>query len=83
MREVHNLDSTLRSWKAKFFQSFIPPQMRAAVQIGFLYLKALYLSFQKNFFEMDFFAKFNLFPVTFFADGSEKTIFTQITTHKS
>ena len=46
-----NLDSTPRSRKidkilANFFQSFISPQIIAAAPIGFLFLKALYLSFQ-------------------------------------
>ena len=45
------LDSTPRSQKidkilANFFQSFISPQIIAAAPIGFLLLKALYLSFQ-------------------------------------
>ena len=47
------LDSTPRSRKidkilAKFFQSFISPQIIAAAPIGFLFLKALHLSFQMH-----------------------------------
>ena len=49
--KTFNLDSTPRSRKidiilAKFFQSFISPQIIAAAPIGFLFLKALYVSFQ-------------------------------------
>ena len=48
-----NLHSTPRSRKidkilAKFFQSFISPQIIAAPPVGFLFLKALYLSFQMH-----------------------------------
>ena len=44
-------DSTLKTRKidkslAKFFQSFISPRKITAAQIGFLLLKALYLTFQ-------------------------------------
>ena len=43
----YNLDSTPRSRKidkilAKFFPSFISPQIIAAAPIGFLFLKAFY-----------------------------------------
>ena len=48
-----NLDSTPRSRKidkilAKFYQSFISPQIIATAPIGFLFLEALYLSFQMH-----------------------------------
>ena len=50
---LFNLDSTPRSRKidkilAKCFQSFISPQIMAAAPISFLFLKALYLSFQMH-----------------------------------
>ena len=50
---MYNLDSTPRSRKidkilAKIFQSFISLQIIAAAPIGFLFLKALYLSFQMH-----------------------------------
>ena len=50
---MHNLDSTPRSRKigkilAKLFQSFISAQIIPAAPIGFLFLKALYLSFQMH-----------------------------------
>ena len=50
---IFNLDSTPRSRKidkilAKFFQSFISRRIIAAAPIGFLFLKALYLSFQMH-----------------------------------